>query len=68
MVWCKYEQNRTKAIKVIEQNPQMWTSPDGHEEDLVFISGRMRSASGRLFDSIFNTSFQAFFSKIRKKF
>ena len=24
-VWCKFEQNRTKAIKVIEQNPSMLT-------------------------------------------
>ena len=39
----------------------MWTPPDGHEGDLVFISGR-------LFDGIFNKSFQAFFNKIRKEF
>ena len=24
-VWCKFEQNRTKAIEVIEQKPQMLT-------------------------------------------
>ena len=46
----------------------MWTSPDGHEGDLDFISGRLKSASGRLFDGIFNASFQTFFSKIRKEF
>ena len=42
--------------------------PDGHEGDLVFISWRLGSASGRLFDGILNASFQAFFSKIRKEF
>ena len=46
----------------------MWTPPAGHEGDLVFISGRLRSASGRLFDGIFNASFQTFFNKIRKEF
>ena len=37
MVWCKYEQNRTNAIKVIEQNPKMlmegWN--DGHAENSI---------------------------------
>ena len=45
----------------------MWTPPDGHEGDLVFISGRLRSASGRLFNSFFNASFQALFNKSRKE-
>ena len=36
-VWCKFEQNRTKAIKVIEQNPQMLTEGrnDGHAENSI---------------------------------
>ena len=58
----------TLLLIVNETSPYMWTCPDGHEGDLVFISGRLRSASGRLFDSIFNASFQAFFNKIRKEF
>ena len=49
-------------------SPYMWTPPDGHEGDMIFISGRLRSASGRLFYGIFNMSFQAFFNKIRKEF
>ena len=51
-----------------KRDAYMWTLPDGHEGDLVFISGRLKSASGRLFDGIFNASFQTFFSKIRKEF
>ena len=46
----------------------MWTPLAGHEGDLVFISGRLRSASGRLFDGIFNALFQTFFNKIIKEF
>ena len=46
----------------------MWTPPDGHEGELVFVSGRLRSPSGRLFDGVFNGSFQSLFSKIRKEF
>ena len=52
----------------ISTDTYMWTSTAGHEGDLVFISGRLRSASGRLFDGIFNASFQTFFNKIRKEF
>ena len=57
------------GVKKKEKLPHIhWTPPDGHEGDLVFISGRLRSVSGRLFDGIFNASFQAFFTKIRKEF
>ena len=48
--------------------PYMWTLPDGHEGDLVFISGRLKSASGRLFDSIFNASFRLFSVKLERNF
>ena len=36
-VWCKFEQNRTKAIKVIEQNPKKlmeWWN-DGYAENSI---------------------------------
>ena len=39
-----------------------------YEGDFVFISGRLRSASGRLFDSIFNASFQALSVKLERNF
>ena len=55
-VWCKFEQNRTKAIKVIEQNPYMSTEGrnDGHAENSIapktpFSGGIKTSPSGSLF-------------------
>ena len=51
-----------QELKVSYWYKYMWTPPDGHEGDLVFISGRLISASGRLFDGIFNRLFQSFFS------
>ena len=34
----------------------------------IWFSGRLRSASGKLFDGIFNALFQTIFNKIRQEF
>ena len=59
-IMCEALDQDQDSLLVKRRNAYMWTSPDGHEGDLVFISGRLKSASGRLFDGIFNMLFLTF--------
>ena len=63
---CFYMKEHTDCALLRLHPSYMWTLPDGHEGDLVFISGRLKSASGRLFDAFLTRHFKLFSVKLER--